>query len=819
MNRWVLLAGFGAIALLLSVAAVRILDSRERAIVAASEKATQLARLLESGATSIYQSGEFVLDAVAAEVRAHAAVRALPDGPLSLNFTEYAERWPVVQSVGLIGTDGLIRVSAVRNRDGQLEPALIGQDVSARQTFTSHVDRAPGTDAMAISAVQSGYITQTPIVVLTKGIWSDDRQFLGVATAAVRLDAFEALFRTVFPEIRGTIAMFRDDGTLLVAVPPTNFTLNRNFGSSHLFSRAIVDSPIGVYTAPAADDSLGRRLAYRAAARYPFVIAVGLPLTDILDEWRDTSLVNAGAAAFAAAVIGVLTMILASWMRRRQREQALLAISEQNLAEAQRISGIGYFERNLTTNAYSWSPNMYTIHGVSPDTFEPGRSDFRGIVHEDDRERLTREMQAVIVRPASGTTEGRICGPDGAVRYVRYSWRVLSDGAVTGSRLFGVAQDVTDLRRAEAAIRANEARLADVVECSSDYIWESDADGRIVVFAGTGIDLFQSPLGLHGSFFHASTSEPSDLEQLEAAVRQNRQFRNLMIPARGASGGVRWVRVSGNPKFDAAGQFLGFRGAGTDVTESRAQLQQLEQQRKGEALGRLASGLAHEVNNLLQPVLIYAASGTSSPDAGDLSRSYFERIMRAADRATAIVRNVLSFARSGPPRREDVNVLAAVNEVVELSGAIAPHGIRFEVARTDLDCLVRADRTGLAQVLLNLVTNAIEAMGASGTLSIGAEEVEVYATVDRFGGIRPGRYCRVTVSDTGPGIRAEQFGQIFDPFFTTKPTGQGTGLGLSVVAGLVKTWGGAVGAANRDTGGAVFSVYLPLAVQSLQAAQ
>lgn len=724
--------------------------------------------------------------------------------------------WKYIQSVGFIDAGGSLVRGVARSKDGVFQPVQPA-DLSKTESYNAHFRLTKATDRTFLSKMVPGFATGEPIVIVSKGFWDESGTFLGVAKVAVHRDAFASRFEGLLTEVGGAINMFRRDGTLLLTVPTMQMEVGKSYASSRLFTTKLDHAPAGSYLSAVMGGGVERQLAYRAGDVYPFVVVVGLPLPELLADWRRTSITNASAAAFGAVVIMLLAFGLAMWVKRQIALQSDLVRSEQSFAESQRISGLGHFRRIHGERHYEWSDNMYVIHGVDRATYRPTMESIVELFIPEDRQIFDNAATTNFARPSAGFMEGRIRRPDGEERHMRYEWRLVVD--VDGARVFGVAQDLTLLRKAEAGQRENELRLADILQCSSDYIWETDPGGVFTVFSGASVDLFHSPLRLDGSTFYLRSHDPNDLADLEQALTYRRQFRNLVVAARGAGGGNRWVRVSGNPRFDDHGRFLGYRGAGTDVTEQRRQREQLEAQRKGEALGRLASGLAHEINKLLQPVLIYSAAGQAANQANAEIRSYFNRIFRSAEQAGSIVRNVLAFARRGPPKRDDVKLLDVVHETVELTGIGDAPELSIVLDAPSLDVVVRVDRTGLSQAMLNLLTNASEAMKRQGKISVSAEQVAIAAPGDAAASLKPGIYCRLRISDSGPGIAAENLNRLFDPFFTTKPQGEGTGLGLSVVSGLVKSWGGGVTAANDSAGGAVFMVYLPLAVAQAEAAQ
>lgn len=816
--------GFGIIAIgviaalaIVGIVAERILASRDFELEADATKAGQTAKLLESAISGTFQAAEIVADMVLFDERFQ-----VPDGGPAMaaaanQFAGLSSNWQFIHSIGFIGADGKTRTGVLRVAGGIFEP-VPHSNFANSETFLAHSQRTSLTDKVSISKAIT-FESGNQALILSKGLWSPTGEFEGIASVAIRSDAIEKVLIGFSSDVKGIISLMRSDGTLLLTDPFSGLIVGQAYPKSVLFSRAVKEAPSGVYTAPMTESESLRRFAYQVSPQYPLVVVIGLPVAQILSEWRRTSVINAGAALFAAALIIALSVVLAVWIRRQYAAQLQIMRSEHSLVESQRISGLGHFERDLGRPGFRWSDNMYAIHGVKMGEFEPTIHSIVGLFLPEDRNVVERATSAGWLNPHSGFLEARVRRIDGSVRHMHYEWRLVDDGDGAGGRIFGVAQDITELRMAEAGLRENEARLTDIVECSSDYIWETDAVGVFTVFTGGGVDLFHSPLGMTGLTFYVQSDGPDDLPQMEQAISQHRQFRNLLVQARATNGAVRWARVSGNPRFDAHGNFLGYRGAGSDVTEQRRQIQLLEAQRKSAALGRLAGGLAHEINNLLQPVMIYAAAGSGADGASEQVHSYFTRILKASERASSIVRNVLAFARRSPPRREDVNMLAVIRETVEFSGIAEYADVAIAIDDVSLNQIVRVDRTGMSQVILNLVTNAVEAMNRCGRISIHAEQVAITAPGDVPIELQPGVYCRLTVEDNGPGIPPENLPQIFDPFFTTKPQGEGTGLGLSVVSGLVKSWGGGIAAGNGVAGGAAFRIYMPAAVRQLQAAQ
>jgi signal transduction histidine kinase/CheY-like chemotaxis protein len=279
-----------------------------------------------------------------------------------------------------------------------------------------------------------------------------------------------------------------------------------------------------------------------------------------------------------------------------------------------------------------------------------------------------------------------------------------------------------------------------------------------------------------------------------------------------------WVLARGRCLRDATGKPYRFVGSAIDITaEKQAQIDkehleaQLRQSQKMEAIGTLAGGIAHDFNNILGAILGYGELAQQHATAGSALRRYLDNVMRAAGRAKALVDRILGFSRSGLGERVPVNVQPLIEETLELLAASLPAGIRLEKTLEAGDAAVIGDATHLHQVAMNLCTNAVHAMERGGVLSVVLERVELsqQRALSR-GTLSPGAYVRLAVSDTGTGIPPAVLERMFDPFFTTKGVGEGTGLGLSLVHGIVSELGGAIDVATKPGKGTKFEVWIPV---------
>jgi signal transduction histidine kinase/CheY-like chemotaxis protein len=239
---------------------------------------------------------------------------------------------------------------------------------------------------------------------------------------------------------------------------------------------------------------------------------------------------------------------------------------------------------------------------------------------------------------------------------------------------------------------------------------------------------------------------------------------------------------------------------------------QLKQSQKMEAIGTLAGGIAHDFNNVLGAILGYGELALQHSAEDPKLKRYLDNVMHAAERAKLLVERILGFSRSGLGDSVLVNVSSVVRETIELLEASLPAGIRIESTLTAGTAAVLGDPTYLHQVTMNLCTNAVQAMHGGGVIEVALQRTEltVAKTLAR-GSLAPGDYVRLTVADQGAGIPPGILDRIFDPFFTTKQVGDGTGLGLAVVHGIVSDLGGAIDVTSSLSRGTRFDIWLPVA--------
>jgi PAS domain S-box-containing protein len=363
-------------------------------------------------------------------------------------------------------------------------------------------------------------------------------------------------------------------------------------------------------------------------------------------------------------------------------------------------------------------------------------------------------------------------------------------------------------KRAEEALRANEARLRVLIEQLPAVLWTVDKNLHFTSAMGAGL----ARLGLRQNQLVGMTLseyfETSDRTFPPIAAHHRAIAGEPVTFHLGWKGGSYACHVE--PLRDSAEKMQGAICMALDVTDRKQLEEQFRQAQKMEAVGRLAGGIAHDFNNLLMVIQGYADLLADRLPAGDSLRRNAEQIQTAAQRASSLTRQLLAFSRKQIMEPKVLNIQTVVGDMEKILRRLIGEDIELETSYAlDLG-LVKADRSQIEQVIMNLAVNARDAMPDGGRLTIETSNVELDASRAHPPVVlAPGKYVMIAVTDNGSGMDAETQAHIFEPFFTTKEQGKGTGLGLATVYGVVKQSGGYVWVYSEPGHGTTFKIYLP----------
>ncbi|MBB4422515.1 PAS domain S-box-containing protein [Bradyrhizobium sp. CIR48] len=509
----------------------------------------------------------------------------------------------------------------------------------------------------------------------------------------------------------------------------------------------------------------------------------------------------------------------------KEAEQRLRR-SEAYLAEAQRLSHTSSWAWDVHRQEFAYrSTELYRLFGFEPDQTDlPARAFQQRILPEDFRRIVEVEREAVRQKQPF-QIDFRIVRPDGSIRRVHSEGHPVigRDGEVM--EIIGTHVDVTEqfaakdaLHKAFDELKTSEQRFRDYAETASDWFWETGPDHRITRISEHAETSSAAPKGLIGltrwDIPPDAEFEPEKWEQHRAALDAHVAFRDLIYRSRDGNGSPIYVRTSGKPFHDAAGNFLGYRGVSSDVTAAIRVEQAEEALRKAQGelahvtrvttLGELTTSIAHEITQPIAAVISNADACIAwlDRDPADLkaARRSAEWIVEDANRASEVIRRIRALAKKTEIEMAPLDINQVVREAVALVRrelAIHAVSVRMELA-SDLPRIC-GDRIQLQQVLINLVVNGIEAM---------------HANVDRPRelAIRSSRTdddrLLLTVTDRGVGLGKDVKERIFNPFFTTKSGG--LGMGLSICRSIIEAHAGRLSAIQNEGSGATFQIALPL---------
>jgi PAS domain S-box-containing protein len=595
------------------------------------------------------------------------------------------------------------------------------------------------------------------------------------------------------------------------------------------------------------------------------VLATGVAIENI--EISGTSPIRPGATSYlltnlypvhdeTGAIIGVSTAALD--ITDRKAAEAALAASEARLRLALESAGLGTFDVDLSTNEAKWSPESFAIFGLKRRRDGiVSSADWRAMLHPDDLpacDAANKRLRAEGMRPQGMRTKGalyhvqyRIRRADtGAERWIE-SYGRLHDDDDSRPRLLGVQGDITErkLREQDLQDAARVLRLAHRLAGTGSFHWDLVSEKAsvtpewAVIF---GLPPETSTYKVADKLRQLPPEDAAEHVRLIEEIIAGRSdgFEREFSVRRVNDGAVRRIDVRTEATRAADGRAVSLTGVVRDITEARCNERELRrltedlearvreevlareaaqaraaQAERLQALGQLAGGIAHDFNNVLQAILGAAAMIERAPHNQDAVSRFARMALDAAERGASVTRRLLAFARRGTLHAEAIepgSLLAGLRDILvhTLGAAIE---IRVD-APAGLPPLL-ADRGQLETSLVNLATNARDAMPTGGTLRFAAS-VETVTPADAAaerhpGGLHPGRYLRLTVSDTGFGMDQETQDRVTEPFFTTKEPGQGTGLGLSMVKGFAEQSGGGLGIDSAPGSGTQVTLWLPSA--------
>lgn len=570
----------------------------------------------------------------------------------------------------------------------------------------------------------------------------------------------------------------------------------------------------------------GRRLAWGLIAGAIALMALrrSITLAEILFSGQAAS---QGELIIELVALTVSALMVVGIARITPIFKELHTISDR-LREAQEVAHLGSWELDLVTHDLWWSDETYRIFGMDPGTTNTYES-FLKTVHPDDRAYLDREFKESIKNRTLYNIEHRLLMPDGSVKWLHARGNTHYDGDGTPLRAYGTTMDITERKQAEIRIHESEERYRTLITGMSEGVVLQDSEGVVL----TCNPVAEHILGLAhkdmvgrtaadprwGEIHEDGSAFPEEENPALVALRTGLPQTDIVMGLKRPDENLVWISINAQPLF-RQGESKPYAVVVTfnDITErlhaekEREDLQQqLQQTQKMESIGRLAGGVAHDFNNMLGVIIGSAelAQLQVSPEQKQLSK-HLQEILNTAHRSADLTRQLLAFARKQTTIPKVVDLNESVDSLQKMLKRLISEDVTLSWAPGRDVWPVMVDPSQVDQILANLCVNARDAIKGAGTINIETSNEHLDAEFcAHHSEARPGDYVRLSVSDDGSGMDKDTMVKIFEPFFTTKGMGEGTGLGLSTVYGIVEQNKGFIDVDSELGRGTVFNIYLP----------
>lgn len=452
-----------------------------------------------------------------------------------------------------------------------------------------------------------------------------------------------------------------------------------------------------------------------------------------------------------------------------------------------------------------------------------------GLSHYEIFPEISDRWKAVHRRAMSGEVvtadEDRFEREGGAVQWLRWEARPwhAAGGGIGGIVIF--SEDITERKKAEEALKGSEKRYRSLVGAVTDCIYTVKVDNGCpvstsygagaVALTGYSSDDYEADQNL----WHRMVYEDDRQRVIERSANiisgnDAQPFEYRIIHR---DGSIRWVRDTPVHRYDEQGRLISYDGLISDITERKKLEDQLRHSQKMEAIGTLTGGIAHDFNNVLTAMMSYCSLLQMKMKKNETQAHYVDQILSLVERATIMTKSLLSFSRKQISAMKPADLNGIIKRVEKLLKRLISEDIEMKAILADMDLSVMADGGQIEQVLMNLCTNARDAMPKGGKLTIETGMVKLdreYTASHGYG--EAGSYALISVRDTGIGMDEKTKVKIFEPFFTTKEIGKGTGLGLSMTYGIIKQHQGYINVESRPGEGTEFRVYLPLITEKVE---
>jgi signal transduction histidine kinase/CheY-like chemotaxis protein len=489
----------------------------------------------------------------------------------------------------------------------------------------------------------------------------------------------------------------------------------------------------------------------------------------------------------------------------------------QNAALARiagRVARIGGWSLDLARDRVDWSDEVCAIHEMPAGT-QLSLAEGLNFYPTEDRLMIAAAIAACAQNGAAFALEQPLVTAQQRRVWVRVIGEAVRDAKCTITHVQGSLQDITE---AQEKLRQAQAMAETAGRLGKIGAWAIELPQYDLTWSDEVCFIHDLPPGYKPTFAEGTSYFlPENRAEVESKVKACAAHGipyNFEVPKLTAKGRRIWVRSTGEAVRDSDGRIIRLQGAFQDISERKELESQILRAQRMESIGTLASGIAHDLNNVLSPIVL-GAGLIELLDPREEILAIVKNVEQSARRGADLVKQVLSFARGVEGSRVPIQLQALVREIESIVANSFPKQITFEPEIAPDLWLVVGDPTQLNQVVLNLCVNARDAMPTGGRILVSVRNLKITASKPAGqSAVAAGKYVALEVADTGCGMPPEIMERIFEPFYTTKALGKGTGLGLSTVLGIVRSHGGFVNVTSEVAKGSRFTVYLPARIET-----
>jgi PAS domain S-box-containing protein len=559
-------------------------------------------------------------------------------------------------------------------------------------------------------------------------------------------------------------------------------------------------------------ESVLKEAGEQLTGRLPFVC-----VADALSEEEAIDLLKCGARDFVVKYRpGRLAVAVSRLKREVEERQELKRIedalrrSESLLARSQRIAKIGSWSWNLGTGEFIWSDEMYRIFGLDKETSRPSIKRLMHCIHKDDRELVDKQMAEVQKGSRFFRIKHRVVRPDGEVRFILAEGEILPlESGEDSNQMIGMILDETERHEADEWA----ARLTTAIEQAGEAVAITDRYGRIHYSNSAFCDLVkmsrEGVIGKGTELLERTNHDAAFYRVVWDTLRAGDVWSGR-VAIKNTDNALGYIDATVAPVKDASGEIVDFVLVCHNVTEQLDLERQLRQAQKAEAIGTLAGGIARDFNNILAAMIGFTEIALYEQEKGKTVKESMEQVLKAGMRGRELIKQLLVFGRRQTQEYRLVSMGPLILDLLKFLKSTFPSNIEIRHNVGKHSPIVLGDQAELQQALVNLCTNAMQAMPENGgVIYIEVNTRSVDASLAAKMGMRQGPYVRISITDTGAGMDESALEHAFDPFFSTRKPERASGLGLPVAFGIIKSHSGTITVESEAGKGSTFHVFLP----------